>query len=147
MYWKNRGVFAASLAVADGGDLQMFGCTHAGNRALEGENLMIVRDGGQAMVQNSRIDCGGSFAAEIAGNYATLGHNEEFDDCVYTVDMNFDATVDMADLLTLLEHWGNTNMEIADIVRDNPDQEPILDAEDLILMLETWGETAENPLL
>ena len=147
MYWKNRGRNAASIGVANEGDLQMFGSTHAGNRAANGEDVMILWDNANAMVQNCRIDCGQSFAAEILGNYSTLGHNEAIDHCVYTADLNFDATVDMVDLLTLLDKWGQLAPDFTDIDRGDIHQPPAIDAHDLILLLETWGQSAENPLL
>ncbi len=147
MYWKNRGRLAACIGVHESGDLSMFGCTLAGNRSQEGGDMMLVLPGGAAQISNSRIDCGRSFAPEVDGTYSSLGGNAALDHCVYTADMNFDATIDVYDILVLFEHWGEENSELTDLVPSNANEAPVFDVEDLQLILEAYGGSAANPLL
>ena len=147
MYWKNRGRLAACIGVHESGDLSMFGCTLAGNRSQEGGDMMLVQPGGSSQISNSRIDCGRSFAPEVDGTYSSFGGNAALDHCVYTADMNFDATIDVHDILVLFEHWGEENSELTDLVPGNANEAPVFDVEDLQLILEAYGEFAVNPLL
>jgi hypothetical protein len=147
MYWKNRGRRAACIGVHESGDLSMFGCTLAGNRSQEGGDMMLVQPGGAAQITNSRIDCGRSFAPEVDGNYSSFGGNSALDHCVYTADMNFDATIDIHDILVLFEHWGEENSELTDLVPSNANEAPVFDVADLQLILESYGDFAVNPLL
>jgi len=147
MYWKNRGRRAACIGVDETGDLTMFGCTLAGNRAQDGGDMMLVLPGGAAQISNSRIDCGRSFAPEVDGTYSSVGGNAALDHCVYTADMNFDATIDVLDILVLFEHWGEQNSELTDLSRTDSNEAHVFDVEDLQVILAAYGEFAENPLL
>ena len=146
-FWNNRGRRAACIGVHESGDLSMFGCTLAGNRSQEGGDMMLVLPGGSAQITNSRIDCGRSFAPEVDGTYSSLGGNAALDHCVYTADMNFDATIDIHDILVLFEHWGEENSELTDLAPSNANEAPVFDVEDLQLILESYGDFAVNPLL
>jgi hypothetical protein len=146
-YWKNTGNNAGCAAVYDSASLRVSGARMYGNRSrTPGTDMIDFGESANASIANSRVDCGRQFSDIVTGEYEEFGQNEIIDHCVYTADMNFDATIDIHDLLILFEQWG-PYPEVADLVRSSPGQSPRIDATDLILILETWGESMDHPLL
>ncbi len=146
VFWRNRSNDVGGIAAQENADVDFRNCHFIGNRGHRDSDIMRVEETASATITNSNTDCGQSFADGIDGTWATGGGNGTLEHCAYTADLNWDATVNVHDLLILLENWGDREAGITDLVRPNGSADSDLDADDLVLMLSSWGQTAPHPL-
>ena len=105
------------------------GCTFADNTAAMGGDDIYIWYDSYAYINDCEF-CGSS--APIEGPH--LGSENLFlSDCPTPCpDLNSDNLVGVADLLYVLEHWGQA-------IQDDPDGNDICDSSDIAILISNWG--------
>ena len=105
------------------------GCTFADNTAAMGGDDIYIWYKDYAYINDSEF-CGS--LAPIEGPHSGSG-NLFLSDCPTPCpDLNSDNLVGVADLLYVLEHWGQT-------IQSDPDGNDICDSSDIAILISSWG--------
>jgi hypothetical protein len=110
----------------------------------EKTSIPTARTGLATSVVGGKIYAIGGRSASHSGNFSTV---YEYDTGlgVASPDFNSDGTVDIKDLLRLIESWGQDD-PLCDIAPP-PLRDGIVDALDLELLMSYWGQPVDEPAL
>ncbi|MCH2136824.1 MAG: hypothetical protein MK101_09625 [Phycisphaerales bacterium] len=143
---QNRASEGPVAWVEGGSTLELAHSLLAGNRNREGDSDVYAQAGATVRMANIVTQCGGAIAPRIDGQWEDFGGHTVSEHCGYSADLTLDGSVDMLDLLAMLDVWGAQTLHRADIARAPDGPVDRVDAADLLALLAVWGATAPDPL-
>ena len=136
--WVNNGFGGAFRFTSTSGMFRLVDCTVTGNYADGGVGgIMGGSEGAPLILERTRV-CGNTAPSnpQSGGVITILGGciENDCDSCEITepADLNFDGSVNVIDLLLLLEMWGSNGS--ADI-----DASGVVDVSDLLILIGSWS--------
>ena len=95
-----------------------------------------VSEPSMVSLQDSTL-CGHDFS-DVSGNWQDLGGNVAYDSCECPTDTNGDGTVDVSDILAVVDAWGDCPPD--DDCPTDVDLDGTVGVNDVLLIISEWGE-------
>lgn len=135
--WENDGTGGGIRYTSQGGSFRLIDCTVTGNYADMGYGGIFASGGAPLMLERTRL-CGNTApSSPQSGGTITIYGGCIANDCnscdvTEPADLNFDGSINVTDLLLLIDMWGGTGS--ADI-----DSNGVVDVSDLLILIDSWG--------
>jgi len=130
-FTNNDGEFGGGMRNASGSNPTITNCMFAGNTSLHGGG--IYSSIASTPTLTNTLICGNTID-QVGGEYIDAGGNTIVDICqTVCPDINADGTVNVLDLLIVIDQWGQTNSP-ADISGDG-----VVNVSDLLEIVGNWG--------